>query len=624
MLVRAILPPWAAEQYPDRRKVVEGDYSDDRLIELNADLYGIFYLPNGPSTYTGGTVDGTHIDRFQWVFADMDLKDKVWATKQEFLEFVLGHPLEPTRIVDSGNGIHVYWKVSDLDSLSFLKLQRRVCREFKTDEAVAKIYQLMRLPGYVNTKREHEFKVCDELVSNGPTYTCEALDSALPPITHSDDEYCKQHYDKTYNIDASTAVDDRIPVKFMHLLRSNKEVKEIWAGGVDDRSRADYRLGHIMFGNGFTKDEARSVLVNTSKALARAPKHRIGYADGIVDQIWTFELEPLSALRLSKSVSDILSKSGDSIAGTRFPCWTWMDNTQKGFRLGHVMGLVAGVGVGKTAFTLNAFLGFVRNNQDYDHFFVTLEQTGEEVSERWRDMCGSETHLHPKVQILTNYDDDGSYRNLSLEEIKKDILSYQEQTGRKVGCVVIDHIGVLKKSSKEGRQSIEDICHQMKAFAIQTNTFLIMQSQAPREKAGEGDLELNKDAAYGTVFFESYCDYLVTLWQPLLRCYTDDGCPTVTAYKFCKIRHRKVKVDKIQQNKPYLVYFDSQTQLMREMTQDEEKSFTFFNSQATNLRQKDRKTDLVSYTKIAFEEEEDGKPNNHKNSGPAPGIARLH
>jgi hypothetical protein len=215
-------------------------------------------------------------------------------------------------------------------------------------------------------------------------------------------------------------------------------------------------------------------------------------------------------------------------------------------------------------------------------------------------MCGDKTQLHDKVHILSNYDQDGTFRHLSFDNIKDYLLKFQTITGKKVGCVVIDHIGALKKKGRDGEnQDLMDICHQMKAFAVQTNTMLVMQSQAPREKAGIGDLELNKDAAYGTVYFESYCDYLLAVWQPLKRCYTQ-GAPTVTAYKFCKIRHKKQNVDIIKEDERYLLMFDSDTEHLREMTQDEETSFKFFNKTASNLRGQDRKTEVVSYTSVKW------------------------
>ena len=468
----------------------EGEFTQEQLEDFNAQGYGVYYFPNYPSEYDSNVkVDGSQVDTFEWVFVDMDIKDGVW-TKESFLERLGEDSLTPTKIVDSGRGIHAYWRVVDLDAMSYLKLQRRLARHFQTDENVSKLCQLMRLPGTVNTKDEDNMTLCQVLLDSKSEFTCEELDLALPSLTHQDEQYCINHYDKTYNlVNKNKSVDDTLPLKFCQLLKSNTEVKDIWSGGMEDRSKADYRLGHIMFASGFSKDHARSVLVNSAKALARAPIHRIGYADGIIDKIWAFEQE--SQVSLSSSVLEILNKCGDDIEGTRLPCFSYLDNTVKGFRLGQVLGLVAGVGVGKTSVALNMFYGFAQSNPDMDHFFVSLEQPSNEIAERWRLMCGSDTRLHSKVHVISNYDETGGYRNLSIDDIREYILEFQVKTGRKVGCVVVDHIGILKKSSKEGRQSIEDICHKMKAFAVQTNTFLVMHSQSPRENAGICDLEIN-------------------------------------------------------------------------------------------------------------------------------------
>jgi hypothetical protein len=240
------------------------------------------------------------------------------------------------------------------------------------------------------------------------------------------------------------------------------------------------------------------------------------------------------------------------------------------------------------------FMGFVESNPEYEHFFVSLEQPAHEIASRWQKMCGENTHLHNKVHVISNYDANSNFRNLSLTTLKDYLIKFQVDSNKKIGCVVIDHIGVL---DLEGGDLIS-VCKSMKTFAVQTNSLLIMQSQTSREKAGIGDLELNKDAAFGTVFFESYCDYLVTVWQPLKRCYKIEGCPTVTAFKFCKIRHKTHGVDVIQEDVPYTMYFDPKNERLRYFTQDEEKSLKYFNNQATNIRKNDRKTDLVIYTSI--------------------------
>lgn len=625
-IYRCILPTWAAEEFPNRRKVLEGQFTDAQLKEYNSQYYNIYFLPNYPSIYEGGAVSGFQIDTFKYVFVDFDLKDEVYPTKDAFIEKIGEFPLPPTRIVDSGNGVHVYWEVSDLNAQGYLKIQRRLLKHFNTDEAVGQIYQLMRVANTVNTKHQDSMKLCECIYESSSVYTSEDLDTCLPALTFEDEQYCKQHYEKTYNLARqNTDIDEKIPLAFAKLLDSNPEVKDIWSGISEDRSKSDYRLGHIMFAAGFTKEQATSVLVNSAKALSRAPIHRLSYAINIIDKIWTYEItEDKTTLTLSTSVRDILNKAGGAIKGTRFPCWSYLDATQHGFRLGQVIGLVAGSGVGKTAVALNMFLGFVQNNPDYDHFFVPLEQPANEIADRWKTMCGDKESLYEKVHVISNYDDSGNFRHLSFNEIKDYILKFQEVTGRKVGAIVIDHIGALKKKGKDGEnQDLMDICHAMKAFAVQTNTMLVMQSQAPREKAGIGDLELNKDAAYGTMYFEAYCDYLITLWQPLKRCYAQ-GAPTVTALKFCKIRHKKQGLDQIKEDICYKLMFDPTSEHLREMTQDEEISFTYFLNQATNKRKQDRKTDLVEYVSVKQNEGADGKANNNQNPGTTSRVKELH
>ncbi len=592
-----------------RRRVHEGEFTQEQLDAYNSQGYNCFYLPNYPSQFTPGvTIDGSQIDTFEYVFVDFDLKSNSHPDKDSFIASLSTFALEPSKIVDSGGGVHAYWRVSDLDAMSYLRLSRRLMRLLNTDEAVGQIYQLMRLPGTVNVKIEDQPRLCETLFNSDVSYTCEQMDTALPPISHEDEAYCGQHFDKTYKLKGECKVEFKIPLKFSQLLSKSKEVKEIWSGEVNDRSKADYRLAHIMFANAFTRDEALSVLVNSSKAMSRAPQHQLSYAENIVDKIWTFEIQAeqsSAAAPISRSVRDILFRSGDSLSGTRFPCWKYLDGTEHGFRLGDVIGLVAGSGVGKSAVALNMFMGFVQNNPDYDHFFVSLEQTDKQIARRWVTLCQGNTALYDKVHLIHNYDDAGIFRDLSLDTILQAIEAHQKNPkNRKVGCVVIDHIGVLANDSKFGLEDgVKRLCKAMKTFAVQTNTLLIMQSQTSREKAGVGDLELNKDAAFGTSTFENFVDQLVTIWQPLKRCYSEEGCPTVTAYKFCKIREKNVQADDIQEDVCYKLFFDPKTTQLREMTQDEDTSFKFWLSKATNMRKADRKTDLVPYQSTSWTKE---------------------
>lgn len=600
MIYRLIPPKWLLN-----KPIMEGEFTDAQIKEYNAEGYNVYYLPNHPKVYVKGTViDGTHTDVWNWVFCDFDLKDNSYPSKDAFIEALGDSGITPTKIIDSGNGVHAYWKITNLDPMSYLRFCRRLIRRFNTDDSIATLYRLMRAPDTMNTKVQGSYVPCVQSYCTDVQYTCEELDRLLPPITADDEKYCVDHYERTFNIN-QTVVDDTLPPKFGKLLRDSAEAKDIWTGDSEDRSKSDYRLGHLMFANGFTKEEASSVLVNSAKALTRTPVHRQSYAKNIVDKIWTFELtDNKEGLDLSSSVKDILQASGDRLEGTRIPCWTYIDDTKCGFRLGHVMGLVAGAGVGKTAMALNIFLGFVRSNPDFDHFFVPLEQTDREIASRWKAMCGNDTRLHAKVHVISNYNDNGVFRDLSLTDIKDYILKFTKNTGKQVGCVVIDHIGILCNNNRLGQdEGVKEISKAMKGFAQETNTFLIMQSQTSRAKAGIGDIELDKDAAFGTSTFENFCDYLVTLWQPLKRVY-DLGAPTIMSYKFCKIRHKKQGYDTILEDKPYSVFFQPETQLIRPLTQAENDNLNYWVGQATNKRKADKKTDIVQYTSIRWEENE--------------------
>jgi hypothetical protein len=226
--------------------------------------------------------------------------------------------------------------------------------------------------------------------------------------------------------------------------------------------------------------------------------------------------------------------------------------------------------------------------------------------------------FYDNVHILGNYNEEGTFRNLSLYDIEDYVKNLEKSTGKKVGCVVIDHIGVLKKQSRNGEnEGLMEICQYMKAFAANTNTFLIMQSQTSREKAGIGDIELDKDAAFGTSMFEWYCDYIVTVWQPLKRIYDEAPHMTVTCYKYCKIRHKNVKKDKIKEDVRYALMFDPDTERMRQLDEDEMIAYDFYSKRATSLRKKDKRTEPGAITEItwtATKRDVNAKPTTNKNA----------
>lgn len=621
MIFRMIAAKWAREAglKPD---AFEGDYTFEEILEFNKQGYNCYYFPNFPSDYSKiplnekgrkRPVKGSDVDTFTHCFVDLDMKDYEkgkhhYPDKQTFIDFVLAEPIKPTAIVDSGNGVHVYWKVRDLDAMSFLRLQRRLCRKYNTDPAVSTLNQLMRVPGTVNVKNEGDFKLCEVVHSDESVeYDCEQLDSMLPPVSPEDERYCKEHYDKIYMLNQDVDVKEELPAKFLKLCKKSPQVHSLFYGNPKDRSSADFRLAHLMHAGGLTAEEALSVLYNTAKACERTKVHRYNYAKNIVDKVWTFESEAAEGKKkepLSKSVRQILEKSGTEPAGERFRSHRMIDATAHGYRLTQVMGLIGGAGNGKTTVSLNFFLWFVENNPEYIHLYVSLEQPEEEIAKIWRTMSKDNEALFDKVHVIGNYNADGTFRDLSLSDIEEYVKQIEKETGKKVGCVSIDHIGILRheKDSEEDFQGLKATCKRMKSFAVSTNTFLIMQSQTSREKNNGGDVELDMDAAYGTSNFEWFCDWIVTTWQPLKRIYPEAPHMTVTAFKMAKIRHKDATKDDIKEGAVYAMKFEPETKTLRELTGDEHTAFEFWNARAVKIRNKDKKREPAPLKVITWTE----------------------
>ena len=101
-LCRLLAPDWLINESPGISRVVEGLFTMEQLKEFNEIGYHIYYLPNHPKTYQGGSVEGKDIDSFEYVFVDCDLKDGFYKSKE--IESIEAHHMNIRRRTD---GHHV-------------------------------------------------------------------------------------------------------------------------------------------------------------------------------------------------------------------------------------------------------------------------------------------------------------------------------------------------------------------------------------------------------------------------------------------------------------------------------------------------------------------------------------
>jgi hypothetical protein len=123
------------------------------LQQLNEQGYEVYFVPN-----SGGYAN-KDIHKFNTVFIDLDCGkrengnyfdlDAVESYKQEKLKQVGAFELEPSYIVETRNGLHVYWLLSEnVTAAQFTDCEERLISFFDGDKVVKNPARLLRLPNF--------------------------------------------------------------------------------------------------------------------------------------------------------------------------------------------------------------------------------------------------------------------------------------------------------------------------------------------------------------------------------------------------------------------------------------------------------------------------------------------
>lgn len=596
-------PKFVAE-INDPNKTYDGCFTPEFIQEKNAQGYNCYFFPNHPSTdvYAAGVkfLSGKHIDVFNYIFVDMDLKDKVYETKDAFLKVLSEFPLKPSMVVNSGNGIHAYWSIENLTRDEYVFAQLALLKYFKTDQSVFTVLQLMRLPGTMNTKRHGDFVPAEILneYSSGASYTMDSLpQEILTSLTEEDISRGRKHLDRLDGklvINAPEFVNiDEIPESFFEFINEpqNKLAfdlwmtpKEAWAG---DRSGADMKLANILFKNNFNKKEALAVISNTQKALSHA--NRKHYADLTIEKVYTEKLNnKFMTVGQRNRTIDETRNLGDLVRTTSYFDTDVLGNP---WRKREITGLIAGTGVGKTTVTLKWVKDAIQNNPENDDIFVffSLEMAVGEIVSRWNKLVGKDSPLADRLYVIGNETESFEPRNIGLQEILEDCRELKKLTGKNIGIVAIDHVSIISRHIDTRKKytfgidsemnagyghtrtlSLNSVCNQLKPLIKMIDCHLIVLTQTTKDK-GVGDQPIDKDGAYGMSNYENIVDRIITIWQPL-KLVQHQTKVNFLAYQFAKIRN-KHQDDKIQTNEPKLLTFDISTGDLRSTTPEEYSEF---------------------------------------------------
>lgn len=617
--------------------IYEGCFDEQYINDKNQVGYNIYFFPNHPASniYTNEKkfLSGKDIDTFNYVFVDMDLKDKIYKSKEAFYDKLATFKLLPTMTIDSGHGVHAYWSVSDLSRDAYVMIQLSLISHFKSDASIWTTLQLMRYPGSLNTKESNNFRSVVDIqkLCSGKSYTVASLLVELPPLTEFQQNKMVNHLNKLegnsiVHISEDINVDE-LPDSFIDLMYNNDQIYQLFTNPTEfygDRSSADMKLVNILYNQGISKNDAFAAISNSQKALSKGI-HRFEYSIGTVDKAYVDRTKNKFQTVDQKLKNNIQSKAGDPVFGPGF-----LDCLYHKWKKKQVMGLIAGPGIGKTSLTLYAFKEMIKNNKDNDDVFIffSLEMPEEDIISAWTLLIGNDSELNKRLYVIGNEDENDEPRNIGIQQIQEYAEDIKKATGKNIAAVAIDHIGVLstvidmtKKYTFGGDQepprygsnirtlTINNLCTQMKDLAKLLDTFLIVLTQTTKAK-GVGDIPVEKDGAYGISQYENIMDYILTVWQPLMRVQslTDHY---FLAWQYAKIR-KKHKNDRVQTQQHKLLTYDMDSGNLKTPTESEYMVFVELLPAAMEARETSEKKKCSSYSKSLSIEELDNVANKLK------------
>lgn len=184
-----------------------GTYEElkDKLSLFNDMNFNIYFTVN-----SGGTKHH-EINKINAVFIDLDCgRDKnkqyysiehVKKYKDKQLRKIKEFPIQPTVIVETRNGLHVYWLLKERDNVTheqFIQCQSLLIQYFNSDPAVKTVERIMRLPGYNWCKDvDNKYKCIIYSLNDSYTYTITDIIDQLNKLNNSGD--CDRRVDKLIN-----------------------------------------------------------------------------------------------------------------------------------------------------------------------------------------------------------------------------------------------------------------------------------------------------------------------------------------------------------------------------------------------------------------------------------------
>jgi|DEB0MinimDraft_6_1074348.scaffolds.fasta_scaffold49065_2 hypothetical protein len=180
----------------------------DHAKELNKDGYAIYQTVNTFEEYRRET----HLKKLNYFYVEFDDCNKLDQAMR------LKPFLEPTKIIESKAGYHVYWEIEDdlvknegkdRAIIIYKAILNQMVYHFNSDDAVKDVTRILRVPGYYHQKNPEDPFMIKKVYQSKAKYLSHQFLTCLKPLpikkkkkpTAKDDNASTEFWDKAHKFD---------------------------------------------------------------------------------------------------------------------------------------------------------------------------------------------------------------------------------------------------------------------------------------------------------------------------------------------------------------------------------------------------------------------------------------
>ena len=326
-----LFPDTVYTYIPDFNKDKPVIHSENLQLERQAEGYGIFFSVNG---FYGADRKSKNLKSLNAFFCDIDYPDKLNRTpdsvreyKNELIMELTDFDLLPTAIVETKNGLHVYWclseplKIEDIPEgkrqgviLDYLKVVENILLKFDGDPGAKDLSRVLRVPGTYHQKDEKDPFECKLIhFNNEMLYTYNEIRNKFAEVTFGD-EWAETNIDNTFTPEVKAEVQKQYPKLERPSFKTLLDKEAVIPEGM--RNKALLIAASAMKQSGKTIDEAFQYFneyhglslreIRTTIKSAFSNNYDFGYNNEVVSQF----VEPEEKQQFQKVAQKALGNSG--------------------------------------------------------------------------------------------------------------------------------------------------------------------------------------------------------------------------------------------------------------------------------------------------------------------------